>query len=60
LHLSKSISPSINQDSKQALFPKCEDDPLEIEVSAWHQREQRWQVGGKLTPQISLDQIMNG
>src|SRR5450759_230958 len=23
---------------------------LQIEVSAWHKREQRWQVGGKLTP----------
>jgi hypothetical protein len=33
---------------------------LQIEVSAWHEREQLWQVGGKLTPQISLDQVMNG
>jgi hypothetical protein len=33
---------------------------LQIEVSAWQKREQRWQVGGKLTPQISLDQVMHG
>src|SRR5256884_8840285 len=33
---------------------------LEIEVSAWHEREQLWQVGGKLTPQLSIEQIMNG
>jgi hypothetical protein len=33
---------------------------LQIEVSAWHKREQRWQIGGMLTPQISLDQVMNG
>src|SRR2546421_5462156 len=33
---------------------------LEIEVSAWHEREQLWQVGGKLTPQPSIEQIMNG
>src|SRR2546429_4952602 len=33
---------------------------LQIEVSAWHEREQIWQVGGKLIPQISLDQVMNG
>ena len=28
LHLSRSISPSIAQNSNQALFPKCWDDPL--------------------------------
>jgi hypothetical protein len=33
---------------------------LQIEISAWQKREQRWQVGGKLTPQISLDQVMHG
>jgi hypothetical protein len=33
---------------------------LEIEVSTWHKREQLWQIGGKLTPQISLDQVING
>ncbi len=32
---------------------------LQIQVSARHKREQRWQVGGKLTPQISLDQVLN-
>jgi hypothetical protein len=33
---------------------------LEIEVSAWHKREQLCQIGRKLTPQISLDQVING
>lgn len=33
---------------------------LQIEISAWYKREQIWQVGRKLSPQISLDQIMNG
>ncbi len=33
---------------------------LQIEVSAWQQREQLWHIGGKLIPQISLDQVMNG
>ena len=33
---------------------------LQIEVRAWQKREQIRQVGGKLTPQISLDQVMNG
>ncbi len=33
---------------------------LQIEVSAWQQREQFWQIGGKLIPQISLHQVMNG
>lgn len=28
---------------------------LEGEVRAWQKREQLWQVGGKLTPQISLE-----
>src|SRR5216683_8326964 len=28
LHLSRSISPSINQDSKQTVFPKSQGDPL--------------------------------
>jgi hypothetical protein len=28
---------------------------LQVQVSTWHQREQRFQVSGKLTPQISLD-----
>src|SRR5205823_13087139 len=31
---------------------------LEIKVSAWHEGKQRRQVGGKLIPQISLNQIM--
>ena len=33
---------------------------LQIQVSAWQEREQRWHIGRKLTPQISLDQVMNG
>jgi hypothetical protein len=33
---------------------------LQIQVGAWQQCQQRWQVGGQLTPQISLDQIMHG
>ena len=33
---------------------------LQIEVSMWQQCEQISQVGGKLIPQVSLDQIMNG
>jgi len=33
---------------------------LQIEVSPWHKRKYVLQIGGKLTPQISLDQIMNG
>jgi hypothetical protein len=33
---------------------------LQIEVRAWQKREQRFQVSGQLTPQISLDQIMHG
>jgi hypothetical protein len=34
--------------------------PGPIQVSAWQECEQRFKVGGKLTPQISLDQIMKG
>ena len=33
---------------------------LQIEVSAWQESEQISQVGGKLVPQVSLDQVMNG
>ena len=33
---------------------------LQIEVSLRQECEQRCQVGGQLTPQISLDQIMHG
>jgi hypothetical protein len=33
---------------------------LQIEVSAWHKREQCWRIGGQLTPQISLDQVLHG
>jgi hypothetical protein len=33
---------------------------LEVEVRAWQKREQRFQVGGKLTPQVSLDQVLHG
>jgi hypothetical protein len=33
---------------------------LQIEVSAWQQSEQISQVGGKLIPQVSFNQIMNG
>jgi hypothetical protein len=32
---------------------------LQIQVSARQECEQRWQVNGKLTPQISLNQIMH-
>jgi hypothetical protein len=32
---------------------------LQIEVSVRQECEQGWQVNGKLTPQISLDQIMD-
>ena len=33
---------------------------LQIQVSAWHQREQIRQVGRQLIPQISLNQVMDG
>ena len=33
---------------------------LQIQVSVWQKREQIRQVGGKLIPQISLNQVMNG
>jgi hypothetical protein len=33
---------------------------LQIEVSAWQECKQFWQVGGKLIPQISPDQIIDG
>jgi hypothetical protein len=33
---------------------------LQIEISAWEQSEQISQVGGKLIPLVSLNQIMNG
>ena len=33
---------------------------LQIQVSAWHKREQIRQVGGQLIPQISLNQGMDG
>jgi hypothetical protein len=33
---------------------------LQVQVSAWHQREQRFQVSGKLIPQISLDEVTYG
>ncbi len=33
---------------------------LQIEVSAWQEGEQINQVSGKLTPQISLNQVVNG
>ena len=33
---------------------------LQIEVSAWYQGEQISQVSGKLVPQVSFDQVMNG
>ena len=33
---------------------------LQIEVCAWHQREQLQPVAAKLIPQISLHQILHG
>ena len=33
---------------------------LQIVVSLRQECEQRWQVDGKLTPQINLDQVMHG
>jgi hypothetical protein len=33
---------------------------LQIEISTRHKCEQIFQVGGKLIPQVSLHQIMNG
>jgi hypothetical protein len=33
---------------------------LQIEISTRHQREHVFQVGGKLIPQVSLNQIING
>jgi hypothetical protein len=33
---------------------------LQIEVSTWQKGEHVFHIGGKLTPQISLDQVMNG
>src|SRR6266516_8078227 len=33
---------------------------LQIKISVWHQREQLRQIGGKLIPQISLNQVMHG
>lgn len=33
---------------------------LQIQVSAWHKREQFRQVGGQLIPQISLNQVVDG
>jgi len=33
---------------------------LQIQVSLRQECEQGWQVGGKLTPQISLDQVFDG
>jgi len=33
---------------------------LQIEISVWQQCEQIGQFGGKLIPQVSLNQIMNG
>jgi hypothetical protein len=33
---------------------------LQIQVSAWHKREQIRQVGRKLIPQISLNQVVDG
>ena len=33
---------------------------LQIEISLRQKREQVFQIGGKLIPQVSLDQIMNG
>src|SRR6266566_4051575 len=33
---------------------------LQIQVSLRYECQQCWQVGGKLTPQISLDQVMHG
>jgi hypothetical protein len=33
---------------------------LQIEVSLRYECQQRFKVGGKLTPQISLDQVVHG
>jgi hypothetical protein len=33
---------------------------LQIEVSLWQEYEQGFKVYGKLTPQISFDQLMHG
>jgi len=33
---------------------------VQIEISVWHKREQLRQIGGKLIPQISLNQVMHG
>ena len=33
---------------------------LQIQISVWYKREQLWQIGGQLIPQISLDQVLNG
>jgi hypothetical protein len=33
---------------------------LQVEISVWQQGEEARQVGGKLLPQISLDQVGDG
>jgi len=33
---------------------------LQVEVGVWQSPEELWHIGRKLTPQISLDQVLDG
>jgi hypothetical protein len=55
-----SASSFARPDARQRRVKGKLDLILEIEVSAWHEGKHVFQVGGKLIPQISLNQIMNG
>jgi hypothetical protein len=66
--------PVVSRSLNQALSPSAFETPesgqrwmksklhliLQIEISLRKTLQQFWQVGGKLIPQISLDQIVDG
>jgi hypothetical protein len=47
-------------DARQRRVKGKLDLILEVEVSTWQKGKQIWQVGGKLIPQIHLNQVMYG
>ena len=54
------VSPSSRPDPCESWVKGHMHLILEIKISMWQQSEYGVQVGGKLIPEISLNQIMNG
>jgi len=59
-HQALSTPPLAAPDPREGRVKGKLDLILQVEIGSWKERQQLRQVGGKLTPQISFDQVFNG